>query len=148
MRADVLIRRAERGDLDAIVALVDGAELPVEGVAERRSDFYVAVLGDRAVGVCGLERYGADALLRSVAVSDEERGRGTGRLLVERALADARELGLASVVLLTTTAADYFRRFGFEEVERGDVPEGVRASGELTHICPSTATAMRLAIAR
>jgi amino-acid N-acetyltransferase len=146
MRAEVCIRRAGAEDRDAVVALIERAGLPVEGVAGRLADFHVAVRGGRTVGACGLETYGPDALLRSVAVADDERGSGTGRRLVERALSDARERGLASVVLLTTSAADYFRRFGFEEVSRDDVSGGVRASGEFSHVCPSTATVMRLSL--
>lgn len=144
MAPEVSVRRAEPRDAAAIVALVAGAGLPVGGVAERAADFFVAERAGEVVGACGLETYGPDALLRSVAVSDRERGRGVGRRLVERALSEALERELSSVVLLTTTAPDYFRRFGFREVERGDLPAGVRSSEEFRSLCPSTATVMRV----
>jgi N-acetylglutamate synthase-like GNAT family acetyltransferase len=83
-----------------------------------------------------------DGLLRSVAVAGDERGRGTGARLVERALSNALGRGLHTVTLLTTTAADYFPRFGFREVGRDDVPSSVRASDEFRSVCPSTATVM------
>jgi amino-acid N-acetyltransferase len=46
-------------------------------------------------------------------------------------------------LLLTTTAERYFPRFGFERVDRKDVPESVRASVEFTSACPSSAIVMR-----
>ena len=140
------IRRARGSDRDAIAALVAGAGLPREGVLDEASVFFVAERGSQVVGCCGLEVYGEDALLRSVAVADGVRGRGTGARLVERAIADARGRGLASVILLTTTAAGYFPRFGFRDVARDDVPPRVRESDEFRSICPSTATVMRLAL--
>jgi amino-acid N-acetyltransferase len=145
---ETVIRRAEARDRDAVVGLLAGAGLPVDGVAEHLGDFYVAVRGGEIVGSCGLEVYGPNALLRSVAVSGEERGCGTGRRLVECALADATERGLESVVLLTTSASGYFRRLGFREIGRGEAPGGVRASKEFSHLCPSTATVMRLCLGR
>ena len=140
------IRRANASDRGAIAAIVAGAGLPHEGVLDETSVFLVAERGSRVVGCCGLELYGDDALLRSVAVADAERGRGTGARLVEHAIADARGRGLASVFLLTTTAAGYFPRFGFREVARDDVPPRVRESDEFRSICPSTAAVMRLAL--
>jgi amino-acid N-acetyltransferase len=139
-----VIRRAEAGDTDAIVALVAGAGLPLEGIREQSVEFFVAEREARIVGCCGLELYGVDALLRSVAVTDGERGRGTGARLVERALAHALDRGLGTVTLLTTSASGYFPRFGFHEVARGDVPAGVRDSEEFRSVCPSTATCMFL----
>jgi amino-acid N-acetyltransferase len=141
------IRRADASDRDAIADLVAGAGLPPEGVLDEASVFFVAERGSRVVGCCGLEIYGEDALLRSVAVAAAERGRGTGARLVAHALSDARERGLASVFLLTTTAPGYFPRFGFSDVARDDVPARVRESDEFRGICPSTATVMRLALA-
>jgi amino-acid N-acetyltransferase len=140
------IRRAEAADRDAIVTLVTGAGLPQEGVLDEAGAFFVAVRGSRIVGCCGLEVYGGDALLRSVAVAGEERGRGTGARLVEHAISDARERGLASVTLLTTTASGYFPRFGFREAGRDLVPARVRESEEFRSVCPSTATVMLLGL--
>ena len=141
-----IVRRASAREADAVAALVAGAGLPVEGVRDHAVELFVAVRGSRIVGCCGLELYGPDALLRSVAVADEARGRGTGARLVRHAISDARERGLTSVTLLTTTARDYFPRFGFREVGRDDVPAGVRGSREFLSLCPSTATVMLLAL--
>lgn len=57
-------------------------------------------------------------------------------------LESARAEGLADVTLLTTTAADYFTRFGFHVIPRESAPEAVRASVEFREACPETATVM------
>jgi amino-acid N-acetyltransferase len=142
--SDETIRRAEPGDVDAIVALVTSAGLPAEGVRDQPGDYFVVVRDARIVGCCGLERYGDDALLRSVAVDDGERGRGTGARLVNHALSTARASGVRSVTLLTTTAEGYFPKFGFRRIDRDAAPPPVRESEEFRTLCPSTAVVMSL----
>ena len=70
---------------------------------------------------------------------------------VERTLRDAdlpldwaRDHGLHALYLLTTTAGDYFPRFGFTEANRDAAPEAVRRSREFSEACPSTALFMTL----
>jgi L-amino acid N-acyltransferase YncA len=53
-----------------------------------------------------------------------------------------------SVVLLTTTAATFFLRFGFRPVDRSAAPEAIRSSAELSGACPSSATMMLLDLRR
>jgi amino-acid N-acetyltransferase len=64
-------------------------------------------------------------------------------VLVESALHVAEEQRMHDVYLLTFTAETYFRRFGFQLLDRGDVPATVRTSVQFTHACPSTASVMR-----
>ena len=93
-----------------------------------------------------VEVHGQAGLLRSVAVKPGERGRGTGAILVDRCLASARQRSLTSLTLLTTTAEPYFRRFGFERVDRERVPAPLKESEEFQGACPATATAMFLSL--
>jgi amino-acid N-acetyltransferase len=118
--------------------------LPTEGVnAQALSHFVIAEDHGMPVGVVGLEVYRDSALLRSAAVEEKWRGSGVGRVLIDRALALTRELGIQDVFLLTTTAEDYFPRFGFACVSRDSVPPTVQASAEFQGACPSTAVIMR-----
>ena len=102
---------------------------------------FVAREGGAVVGTVAVETYGADGLLRSLAVAPGARGRGVGARLVEAAEAHARSAGLASLSLLTTTAAPFFSSRGYREVGRSDVPEAVRASSEFRGVCPPSAAA-------
>lgn len=129
--------RAE--DREAIVALLIAANLPVAGLDDAFPEGYVVVRSEgRIDGVAGLERHGAFGLLRSVAVHPGKRGAGLGQVLVADRLVAATDLD--AVYLLTTTAADYFRRMGFVEQLRASAPEAIRRAPELTSICPSSAT--------
>ena len=138
---DLAAARSE--DWPAVRTLLAQAKLPLDGLDERLEHFVVARDGDAVVGVAGLEHYGASALLRSVAVDDQWRGTGIGRLLVNRVLDEARALGVVDVYLLTTTAQDYFPKLGFACVRRESLPAALGASAEMRGACPETAVVMK-----
>ena|ERR1044071_406032 len=141
------IRAATADDIPRITELLISSDLPTVGVAEALSGFLVAESGDAIVGVVGLEACcNAYALLRSTAVHHEWRGRGLGRQLVERAIAEAEAEGIQALYLLTTTAERYFPSFGFVRVARDDVPAEVKATEEFTSACPASATVMTLSL--
>ena len=139
----VALRTAGEADLPAVLALLSKAQLTTAGVTEQPSQFIVAESDGKLVGVVGLEVYGESALLRSAAVDDGWRGSGVGRVLVERALDVARQRGIEDVFLLTTTAENYFPRFGFACVSRDQVAQEVQSSIEFREACPASATVMR-----
>ncbi len=156
--AGLEVGTATRDELPAILHLLERVGLPTEGVAEAIDGFVVArrtmpapAYAGRVspptvttiVGCAGVELYGEQALLRSVAVSPPFRGAGIGQRLVAAALERARRLGARQAFLLTTTAVDYFARLGFERVERQAVAGPVTSSPEFTRICPDSAVVMR-----
>jgi protein-tyrosine-phosphatase/N-acetylglutamate synthase-like GNAT family acetyltransferase len=134
-------------DLPAIETLVATSGLPKAVVADRFPGAYVvARRGGEVVGVAALEAHDDVALLRTVAMQPSERGKGTGLALVANRLAAAWTAGIDRVFLLTTTAPEFFRRFGFAEVDRASAPAGLRSSPEFTALCPSSATCMAVSI--
>jgi amino-acid N-acetyltransferase len=137
------VRPAQPSDYAAVTDLLVTAGLPTAGLSPALTDFVVAASGDRLVGAVGLEVYGLAALLRSAVVADVSRGRGVGAALVGRLLAHARARGVRDVYLLTTTADDWFPRFGFVRVARETVPAALHASAEFRGACPESATVMR-----
>ena len=137
-----IVRAATPDDWDAITALLTAYDLPLDGAREHLNDFVVASSNGALVGVAGLEHYASTGLLRSVAVA--ERGTGLGNVLVERLIARARADSLTSIVLLTTTAADYFPRFGFQTISRSAAPRAVQESVEFKSACPDSAVVMEL----
>jgi amino-acid N-acetyltransferase len=142
---DVSVGPATRDDADAVVRLLRGGDLPVEGVLDHLTTAVVARLDGRVVGCAALEVYDDGMLLRSVAVAEELRGAGIGQRVTREALALAGRLGAPAVFLLTSTAAGFFPRFGFVEVSRSQVPPGVLESVEFRTLCPASATVMRRA---
>jgi N-acetylglutamate synthase-like GNAT family acetyltransferase len=140
---DIEIRSAREEDWPAVRALLEACELPLTGAHEALKGFWLAMSLDGVlVGCAALERHGRSGLLRSVAVSPEWRGRGVATALVASLLSEATNAGLADMTLLTTTAADFFPRFGFRMITREEAPEAMRASGEFREACPETASIM------
>lgn len=141
----IVIRRAERADLDNLLALLTRVELPHEGVAEHLQNFFVAQdQAGRLIGSAGLERYGSLALLRSVAVAPEHQHTGLGSRMTATLLDYAAQQGIAEAVLLTTTARDFFaNRFGFREACRKDFDERLAQSPEWALPRCSSAACMR-----
>jgi amino-acid N-acetyltransferase len=137
------IKRAHPEDANDVLRLVEESHLTTEGLLEHLATTLVARLDQRIVGTAALEIHLDGALLRSVAVSPEVRGRGLGMNLVEAALSLAEDLRLAEVYLLTFTAERYFDRLGFRSVTRADVPHSVRRSVQFSSACPSSALVMR-----
>ncbi len=136
------IRDATSSDLPAVEQLLRSNELPVEGVRENFSSFVVAEEAGTIAGAIGLEKYGSAALVRSAVVSPPSRGTGVGRQLVESIVERANQEGIDDIYLLTTTAENYFPRFGFARTTRAAVPETVKASAEFRGACPDTAVVM------
>lgn len=137
------VRQARRSDRPAVIELLDAAGLPTAGIPSSMAAFLVAEDGGRVVGAIGLEAYGDSALLRSAVVEPGHRGTGVGRELVEELFAMARGHGARDLYLLTTTAEPYFRRFGFEPIDRERVPGPVLQSVEFREACPASAVVMR-----
>lgn len=140
--SDISIRRATPEDLHAIDELLRSAGLDSEGVEKDLPHFIVAEEDGRVIGVAGLEPYGPDALFRSLAVAPTHRSLGIGDRLLQRAADDARRLGAIRLLLLTTTAEDYFQKRGFTRIDRQSVAGMVLASSQFRGACPLTAACM------
>ena len=145
----VRIRRAEPADFAAVSALLLEAKLPIDGLDEQFGPAYaVAESAGRVVGAQGIEQYDGAGLLRSAVVDFAFRGHGIGEDLTHNRLEWARNAGLAEVWLLTTTAAEWFPRFGFARANRADAPDALQQSREFREACPASAVAMRLDLAQ
>ncbi len=131
------IRPAHDSDFTEVAALLRAVELPLEGVPEHFSEFLVARAdAGELLGCVGQERYGDVTLLRSLAVNPAQQGNGLGRELTLELLSAARAKGVGEVVLLTTTASDFFQRhFGFTPTERAryDAVLAVSQEWQLPH---------------
>ena len=139
------IRAAEPRDLDRVKALLESADLPVAGVESQFGTSYaVAEENGALIGAVGIELHGKYGLLRSAVVAPSQRGRGVGEALVFDRIDWSMRQELDALFLLTTTAANYFPRFGFATIDRASVPAEVQASAEFSSICPSSATVMQL----
>jgi N-acetylglutamate synthase-like GNAT family acetyltransferase len=83
-------------------------------------------------GAVGLEPYGAIALLRSLVVRPDGRGRGFGRLLTDTAEGLAARLGVTSMYLLTTSADAFFATRGYQRIEHSGAPQAIRTTAQFS----------------
>ncbi len=133
---------AKLQDLPRVLELLKSGKLPVDGLSGHLNTTLVLREGERVGGCVALEIYSTAALLRSLVVKKQHRGKGWGKRLTHAALEIAQEKGVKQVYLLTETARDFFAGLGFKVVDRSEVPLSVRSSVEFTSACPVSATAM------
>jgi len=118
------------------------ADLTTADLPETLEDFFGCGDRNRPGGVVGLELHRPYALLRSLAVSSQARGRGCGKALVAAAEEHARGKAVESIYLLTETAETFFRRLGYRTVERSTAPASIRQTREFSELCPDSAAFM------
>lgn len=137
----VAVCSARAEDAGPLRELLEAAGLPTQDL-NGVDGFLVALDDDRVIGGVGVEAYGEHGLLRSLVVAPEARGRGVGDRLAAAAEHAARQRGLRSLTLLTTTAAPFFEARGFVPADRAAVPEAVRQSSEFRGVCPASAACL------
>ena len=134
-------------DLPAIRALLAATGLPTADLAAAPlADFWGCREGTALIGVIGLETYGAVALLRSLAVAPDRQGRGLGSTLLAHAEGAARQRGVETLYLLTTTAEAFFARRGYVRIPREATPPVVQQTAEFAALCPASAVCLRKAL--
>ena len=143
---NITISGASSDDLREILELLSHVQLPHDGVAENVSAFLVARdESSRLIGTIGLERHGNTALLRSAAVAPEYQGCGIGSRLTKHLLDRATNDDVERVVLLTSTASEFFaQRFRFCETSRTVFDKELAGSSEWNLPRCSSAVCMSL----
>ncbi|MDO9518523.1 MAG: GNAT family N-acetyltransferase [Methanosarcinaceae archaeon] len=109
---DIIIRKAENDDIEAIEILLSTYFLDMDGVDIE--DFIVAESGGRVFG-CGAVIDQKYPELHSIAVHPNHRSRGIGSLLVEHIVANTPDEW--EYIYVRTTAPDFFKKVGFMELQ-------------------------------
>lgn len=126
---DVTLRRANLKDIPAMLRLINSYAsehimLPRTEfeMAENIRDFVVAYTNNTLLGCGALHFYSpSSAEVRSLAVDPNRKTGGIGRAIVESLEREARENNLESVFAFTYVPG-FFRKLGFDEVDRGELP--------------------------
>ena len=127
MKDNIAIRRATSSDVDAIYAVEVAAfaddswsrESFDEILDEPECYYFIAHCDDNIVGYCGMyhETGETPCSIEALAVVPEFRRKGLGRLLVQKMLDTAKELGLSKAELEVNTknvdAIRLYQDFGF-----------------------------------
>ncbi|MBM9535493.1 N-acetyltransferase [Desulfobulbus alkaliphilus] len=126
------IRPGRMGDVRAIHGLLTlfaarGLMLPrsISSLYDHLRDFVVYEEDGSILGICALHICWDNlAEIRSLAVSETQQKRGIGAQLVESCLDEARSLEIDNVFVLTYQAA-FFRRFGFVDCDKQELPHKI-----------------------
>ncbi|AUW60520.1 tyrosine protein phosphatase (plasmid) [Sphingobium sp. SCG-1] len=135
----MIIARVDHDQMTVLAEMLSAEALPIGDLEALYSRFYRFDDGNGLVGFGGLEGTGPDRLLRSFIIASPRRGKALGGAMLaalERAAADE---GATCLYLLTTTAAPFFRRFGYGPAERADAPAPIADSAEFRSLCPADA---------
>ena len=137
------VRASTAADFSKVRDLLASARLPIEDLNVAPGlRFWVAEDQDQVVGVVGLEARGPAALLRSLVVAPSHRQYGLGSSLTATLEREARATGIEVLVLLTETAEAFFKRRGYQVIEREQVPAKIKQSAEFQSLCPASAICM------
>ncbi len=125
----LIIRKAVMPDIHSLLDLINGYAgkgimLPRTEfeMSENIRDFTVAFDGAQLVGCGALHFYTpTTAEVRSLAVAEEFKQSGAGRAIVKALEQEALESGL-EFIFAFTYVQEFFRKLGFVEVERGELP--------------------------
>lgn len=128
-QAGVAVQKAAMRDIPNLLALINsyaanGIMLPRTEfeISENIRDFSVAYDGDLLVGCGALHFYTpTTAEVRSLAVLPAAKQQGIGRAVVNGLEAEAQENDLEAIFAFTYVVP-FFKKLGFKEVERGELP--------------------------
>ena len=135
-------RTAVVQDIGQIENVLKKYNLPVNDILEYIDNFIVSEKENKIIGVGGYETLGEIALIRSIAVAQEYRGKSVGVNIYNLLERKIQDIGIKEVYLLTETATDYFRKLGFTIKERTSIPKVVTQTKQFKELCPSTAVVM------
>lgn len=141
----IKLRPAVATDLKAVSNLLRDAGLPIDDLrSELLHEFVVAgAQGGGLVGAIGLQRFGEQALLRSLVTDVATRGMGLGRRLLLALEDRARASGIRELWLLTIDADGFFAHHNYNTENRAAAPEVIAGTTEFSALCPATAHLMR-----
>ncbi len=129
-------------DFADVAHLLQSENLPTDDLSPEVPHFLLARAKGTLVGVAGLEIYGTDALLRSVAVHKDYRNFRIAQRLTNDLIKQVKLIGVKDVYLITTTADKYFEKQGYARIDRATAPASISATQQFSSLCPSSAVVM------
>jgi amino-acid N-acetyltransferase len=134
-------------DLPSVLALLQSAGLLFEDLTVDHMQHFMLHRQSGALLACiGQEPYGQVALLRSLAVTPAARGMGMGKRLIDALEQKAQQQGITDFYLLTTTAAPFFERLGYRQIDRLTAPAVIQATAQFSQLCPASSICLSKSI--
>jgi amino-acid N-acetyltransferase len=127
-----MLRKASVQDIKKIHGIINVAASRGEMLAralgelyDNMRDYFVYEERGEPLGTCALHICWEDlAEIRSLCVVESARRRGIGRMLVDACIKEAQSFAMKNVFLLTYQD-DFFRKRGFEVVDKKELPQKI-----------------------
>ena len=139
---NLIIKQATDREFDIIKKLLDDNNLPTTDIYQDNIQFFIGLINDKIMSVIGLEKYKDSGLLRSLAVNDLFKNQQVGTRLIQHLFNLCVSEHIDKIYLLTTTAENYFVKFGFLKIDRIEAPDILKQTREFKDICPLSAVLM------
>ncbi|MDH4129538.1 MAG: N-acetyltransferase [Spirochaetota bacterium] len=128
----MIIRKAKVTEAKNIKLLIDQyakkslmLERGLDEIYEKIRDFTVCSVNEKLVGVCALVIFNEDfAEIRSLAVSDNYKGKNIGEHLIKSCITEALEYNIHNIFTLTYIP-DYFKKLNFQPVDKDSLPHKI-----------------------
>ena len=129
---ETIIRKAKISDIGTIFELVNdfakqGLMLPKSQIDlyESIRDFFVVEIDNKVVA-CGALKVFLDDLaeVRSLATNKDFQKMGLGKMITQKLLDDAKELGIKKVFTLSYQV-DFFKKQGFTLIKKEELPQKI-----------------------
>ncbi len=143
-KEDIRIERFSQGDEEDLMELLSQAELPTQDLTLEKLKHFLFAKGmeGSVIGAIGVELYQDVGLLRSLVVHPSYRGKGLGKRLTREAESFAQQKSIKTLFLLTTTAAEFFPKLGYQVIQRDRAPLSIAKTEEFKNICPVSAVCL------
>ena len=129
---ETIIRKAKISDIGTIFELVNdfakqGLMLPKSQIDlyESIRDFFVVEIDNKVVA-CGALKVFLDDLaeIRSLSTNKDFQKMGLGKMITQKLLNDAKELGIKKVFTLSYQV-DFFKKQGFTLIKKEELPQKI-----------------------
>lgn len=134
------IQSLHHSEMDAVKKLLQLSDLPYSDLDQVPVHFFGVKENDQLIAIAALEMYGLNAVLRSVAVHHAHQNLGYGKQMVRFLENKAIEKGIKNLFLLTSTAADFFKKLAYLPQQRDLCPPDIQSSAQFREICPLSAS--------
>ncbi|MCP3762245.1 N-acetyltransferase [Domibacillus sp. A3M-37] len=126
------VRKAVLADVEQVFELVnhyanEGLMLPrtKDSLVLNLQSIFVAEEEGEILGIASLAILGHDlAEIRSLGVKENAKGRGIGKMLVERVVEETKLIGIPKLISLTYQVV-FFEKCGFEVIQKTEMPQKV-----------------------
>ena len=138
------VKNLNQAEREGLRHLLSSHQLCFNDMNERGVQLFGVHLKDKNIGFFGYELFADVALFRSMVVVAEARNKGYGALIWQQAKLKLLAAGIKDVYLLTNTAAPFFSKQGFKQVDRSSAPKPIQTTTEFKEFCPEDSICMKI----